>query len=104
VVPIRVEALGEPDVVAGETSTLNLSGGGVLVRDLWRLPLGIDVQIELVVDPEAPPIRALARVVRDGGPERKGLRFEDLSPQDSERLMRFVREKERAALRISRGR
>jgi c-di-GMP-binding flagellar brake protein YcgR len=104
VVPIRVEALGAPGVVAGETSTLNLSGGGVLVRDPWRLPLGIDVQIELVVDPEAPPIRALARVVRDGGPERKGLRFEDLSAQDSERLMRFVREKERAALRISRGR
>ena len=104
VVPIRVEAIGEPDVVAGETSTLNLSGGGVLIRDLWRLPLGIDVRIELVVDPDAAPIRGLARVVRDGGPERKGLRFEDLSPQDSERLMRFVREKERAALRISRDR
>jgi c-di-GMP-binding flagellar brake protein YcgR len=103
VVPIRVEAIGEPDVVAGETSTLNLSGGGVLIRDPWRLPLGIDVRIEVLVDPDAAPICALARVVRDGGPERKGLRFEDLSPQDSERLMRFVREKERAALRISRG-
>jgi c-di-GMP-binding flagellar brake protein YcgR len=104
VVPIRVEVIGEPDVEGGETSTLNLSGGGVLIRDLWRLPLGIDVRIELLVDPEAAPVCALARVVRDGGPERKGLRFEDLSPQDSERLMRFVREKERAALRISRGR
>jgi c-di-GMP-binding flagellar brake protein YcgR len=103
VVPIRVEAIGEPDVLAGETSTLNLSGGGVLIRDPWRLPLGIDVRIEVLVDPAAPPIQALARVVRDGGPERKGLRFEDLSPQDSERLMRFVREKERAALRVSRG-
>jgi c-di-GMP-binding flagellar brake protein YcgR len=103
VVPIRVEATDEPDVVAGETSTLNLSGGGVLIRDPWRLPLGIDVRIELAVDTDAAPICALARVVRDGGPERKGLRFEDLSPQDSERLMRFVREKERAALRVSRG-
>ena len=103
VVPIRVEVIGEPDVAGGETSTLNLSGGGVLIRDPWRLPLGIDVKIELVVDPGAEPIRGLARVVRDGGPERMGLRFEDISPQDSERLMRFVREKERAALRISRG-
>lgn len=104
VLPIRVEVINEPDIVAGDTSTLNLSGGGVLIRDLWRLPLGLDVKLELLVDPDAPPIRALARVVRDGGPERRGLRFEDLSAQDSERLMRFVREKERAALRISRGR
>jgi c-di-GMP-binding flagellar brake protein YcgR len=103
VVPIRVEVIDEPDVQAGDTSTLNLSGGGVLIRDLWRLPLGIDVRIEVMVDPEGPPIHALARVVRDGGPERKGLRFEDLSLQDSERLMRFVREKERAALRVSTG-
>jgi PilZ domain len=104
VIPVRVEPVDEPSVEAGETSSLNLSGGGVLIRDPWRLPMGLDVRLELKVDPDAPPIRALARVVRDGGPERKGIRFQDLSPQDSERLMRFVREKERAALRISRGR
>jgi c-di-GMP-binding flagellar brake protein YcgR len=104
VIPVRVEPVDDPGVQAGETSSLNLSGGGVLICDPWRLPLGLDVRIELVVDPDAPPIRALARVVRDGGPERKGLRFEGLSPQDSERLMKFVRERERAALRVSRGR
>jgi c-di-GMP-binding flagellar brake protein YcgR len=95
VIPVRVEPL-EEGVEAGETASLNLSGGGVLIRDLWRL--------EMVIDRDQPPIRALARVVRDGGPEQKGLRFEDLAPQDSERLMRFVRERERAELRISRGR
>jgi hypothetical protein len=104
VIPVRVEPIDAPDVQAGETSTLNLSGGGVLIRDPWRLPMGLDVRLELTVDPHAPPVRALARVVRDGGPEHKGLRFEDLTSQDSERLMRFVREKERAALRVSRGR
>ena len=104
VIPVNVEPVDAPGVVAGETSSLNLSGGGVLIRDPWRLPMGIDVRLELKVDPDQPPVHALARVVRDGGPERKGLRFEDLSTQDSERLMRFVREKERAALRISRGR
>jgi c-di-GMP-binding flagellar brake protein YcgR len=104
VIPVRVEPVEARDVVAGETSSLNLSGGGVLVRDPWRLPLGLDVRLELVVDPAQPPVRALGRVVRDDGTERKGIRFDDLSPQDSERLMRFVREKERAALRISRDR
>jgi c-di-GMP-binding flagellar brake protein YcgR len=104
VVPIRLEPVEAPDVAAGETSTLNLSGGGVLIRDPWRLPLGIDARIEIVIEPTQPPVRALARVVRDAGPERKGMRFDDIEPQDSERLMRYVRERERAELRMARGR
>ena len=104
VVPVRVEPIDEPDVEAGETSSLNLSGGGVLIRDVWRLPLGIDARLEIVIDPAQPPVRALARVVRDAGPDRKGLRFEDIDSRDTERLMRFVRERERAELRMSRGR
>jgi len=93
VVPIRVEPVDEPDVEAGETMTLNLSGGGVLINDPWRLPLGIDTRVEITIEPSQPPVRALARVVRDAGPERRGLRFDDIEPQDSERLMRYVRER-----------
>lgn len=104
VVPIRVEPVDEPDLKAGDTMTLNLSGGGVLINDPWRLPLGIDARVEIVIEPSQPPVRALARVVRDAGPERKGLRFDDIEPQDSERLMRFVRERELAELRRARGR
>jgi c-di-GMP-binding flagellar brake protein YcgR len=104
VVPIRVELVDEPDIEAGETMTLNLSGGGVLINDPWRLPMGIDARVEIVIEPGQPPVRALARVVRDAGPERKGLRFDDIEPQDSERLMRYVRERERAELRMARGR
>ena len=104
VVPIRIDLPGEPDIPGGETSTLNLSGGGVLINDPWRLPLGIDTRVEITIEPSQPPVRALARVVRDAGPERKGLRFDDIEPQDSERLMRYVRERERAELRMARGR
>jgi hypothetical protein len=104
VVPVLVALIDEPGIQAGETSSLNVSGGGVLIRDPWRLPLGVDAKIEILIDPSQPPIRALARVVRDAGPEEKGLRFDDIEAQDSERLMRFVRERERAELRISRGR
>ena len=114
VVPIRVQHIdtqptssagtGEPDVEAGETMTLNLSGGGVLINDPWRLPLGVDTRVEITIEPSQPPVRALARVVRDAGPEQKGLRFDDIEPQDSERLMRYVRERERAELRMARGR
>lgn len=103
VVPVRVEPIDAPDVPAGETSSLNLSGGGILILDPWRLPLGIDARIEIVIDPAQPPVRALARVVRDAGTEHRGLRFEDIDSQDTERLMRFVRERERAELRMARG-
>ena len=106
VVPIRVELVDAPDVEIGngQTQTLNLSGGGVLINDPWRLPLGVDVRIEITIEASQPPVRALARVVRDAGAERRGLRFDDIEPQDSERLMRYVRERERAELRMARGR
>ena len=106
VVPIRVQLVDEPDVDVGtgETQTLNLSGGGVLINDPWRLPLGVDARIEITIEATQPPVRALARVVRDAGPDRRGLRFDDIEPQDSERLMRYVRERERAELRMARGR
>ena len=102
-VPIRVNAIGDSIDTSGDSNTLNISGGGVLIKDKWRLPLGLDVRIEIVIDPDQPPVRALARVVRDVGADQKGLRFDDLARDDSERLMKFVRERERAALRISRG-
>jgi c-di-GMP-binding flagellar brake protein YcgR len=103
-VPVRLTPVDDRTITAGETTSLNISGGGVLIRDVWRLPLGLDVRVELVIDPAQPPVRALARVVRDGGPDQKGLRFEDVAPPDAERLMRFVRERERHELRVSRGR
>jgi PilZ domain len=101
-VPVRVKVLDGGMATPGETSSLNISGGGILIRDTWHLPLGVDARIEIVIDAGQPPVRALARVVRDVGTDQKGLRFEDLARDDSERLMKFVRERERAALRISR--
>jgi c-di-GMP-binding flagellar brake protein YcgR len=103
-VPVHLTPVDDKTIAAGQTTSLNISGGGVLIRDVWRLPLGLDVRIELVIDPAQPPVRALARVVRDGGPDQKGLRFEDVAPPDAERLMRFVRERERHELRVARGR
>src|SRR5919201_131186 len=52
--PISVKGVDEP--VGGDTQTLNISGGGVLVKDLWNMPLGIDVRIELQAEPGAEPI------------------------------------------------
>lgn len=102
ILPIKVKGIDEP--VDGETQTLNISGGGVLVKDKWNMPLGIDVRIELLPEPGAQPICALGRVVRVAGPDEKGIRIDSISREDEERLVRLVRERELQALRMARGR
>jgi hypothetical protein len=99
--PITIKGVDEP--VGGDTVTLNISGGGVLVKDLWRMPLGIDVRIELEAEPGV-KISALGRVVREPAQDQKGIRIDSIAREDSERLVRLVRERELAALRMSRGR
>jgi hypothetical protein len=99
--PITVKAIDEP--VGGDTVTLNISGGGVLVKDPWRMPLGTDVRIELEVEPGL-KISALGRVVREPATDQKGIRIDSIGREDSERLVRLVRERELAALRMARGR
>jgi hypothetical protein len=102
ILPIRIKGVDEP--IEGETQTLNVSGGGVLVKDKWNMPLGIDVRIELRPEGGSEPIRALGRVVRVASPEEKGIRIDSISREDEERLVRLVRERELSALRMSRGR
>jgi hypothetical protein len=99
--PIAVKGIDEP--VGGDTVTLNISGGGILVKDPWNMPLGIDVRIELEVEPGS-KIQALGRVVREPARDQKGIRIDSISRDDSERLVRLVRDRELAALRMSRGR
>lgn len=103
VVPIDVKVLDDA-AAGGRTNTLNVSGGGVLIADPWRLALGLDVRIEIEPTPGEPPIRALGRVVREAATDQKGIRIDDLSREDEDRLVKFIRERERAALRTGRNR
>jgi c-di-GMP-binding flagellar brake protein YcgR len=98
VVPVSVRGIDQD--LGGDTHTLNVSGGGILITDPWQLPIGTDVRVELEVEPGAPPVRALGRVVREPAPDRRGVRIDDISRADEERLVRFVRDRERAALRM----
>lgn len=95
---------GIDENVGGETVTLNISGGGVLVKDPWRMPLGLDVRIELEVEAGTPPIKAMGRVVREPAADQKGIRIDSIAREDGERLVKLVRDRELAALRMSRGR
>jgi c-di-GMP-binding flagellar brake protein YcgR len=102
VVPISVRGIEED--LGGDTHTLNVSGGGILISDPWGLPVGLDVRIELEVEAGTAPVRALGRVVREPAADRRGVRIDDIARDDEERLVRFVRERERAALRTGRDR
>jgi c-di-GMP-binding flagellar brake protein YcgR len=103
IVPINVKVLDDA-ASGGKTTTLNVSGGGVLITDPWHLALGLDVRVEIEPAPGEEPIRGLGRVVRDAGPEQKGIRIDDMSREDEDRLIKFIRERERAALRTGRNR
>jgi hypothetical protein len=100
--PVTVKGIDEP--VGGDTVTLNISGGGILIKDPWRMPLGIDVRIEVEIEPGAAGITALGRIVREPAADQKGIRIDSIARQDEERLVRLVRERELAALRMARGR
>jgi hypothetical protein len=100
---LEVTVNGIDEAVGGETSTLDVSGSGIRITDKWRLPLGIDVRVELKL-PGGPPLCALGRVVRGGSEEdQKGIRLDGVSRADEDRLMRYIRDREVQALRASRG-
>jgi hypothetical protein len=87
-----------------QTVSVNISVGGVLIKDPLPMPLGTDVRVELDVESGGEPVHALGRIVRDAGQGLRGIRIDDMGREDEERLMRFVRERERAELRMARGR
>jgi PilZ domain len=98
-VPVEVRGIDEP--LGGETTTLDVSGGGIRISDPWTLPLGLDVRVELSL-PDGEPVCALGRVVRAAAEGEKGISFEDLARPDEDRLIRFIRERERQAMRAAR--
>jgi hypothetical protein len=83
-----------------KTTSLNLSTTGVLVRA--ELPMGTRVRVELELEPAEPPVVLTGRIVREERDE-KGVCIDDISRLDQNRLNRFITEKQRAELRMSRG-
>jgi c-di-GMP-binding flagellar brake protein YcgR len=99
-VTINVRGVDEP--LGGETVTMDISGSGVRISDPWSLPLGLDVRVELHL-PAGPPVTALGRVVRAAAENEKGIAIEGLGRADEDRLIRFIRERERQAMKTARS-
>ena len=84
------------------TTSLNVSTTGVLVRDPLELPLGTKVRVALDLEHGAEPVVLTGEVVRAVNDE-KGVRIDDMSRADQQRLSRYITEKQRAELRMGRG-
>lgn len=101
VMPLHV-TITDPVRGVAQTTTLNVSGGGLLVHDPFGLPFGAQVDIELELAPGSAKIQARGTVVREAGPEAKGVQIDAIGADDRERLVRYVLERERMALRVAR--
>lgn len=99
VVPVDVR-FEDPSLQLAATVTLNLSGGGALIRDPVGVPLGTPVWLEVHLDSE--PIRAQGTVVRKTSDGAKGVQIEAIADADRERIVRFVTERQRSHLRLRR--
>jgi PilZ domain len=84
-----------------KTTSLNLSTTGLLVRAV-DLPLGARVRVELEIEPGEPPLVVAGAVVREERDER-GICIEEISGPDQNRLSRYITEKQRAELRMTRA-
>jgi hypothetical protein len=98
---VTIRLRGIDEAIGGETTTIDVSGSGVRVADPWKLPLGLDVRMELLLPDGS--VHALGRVVRVAAENEKGISIEDLGRADEDRLIRFIRDRELQALRAARA-
>jgi len=84
----------------GETTTLNVSTAGILLRAPFLLEPGTLVDLRLELAPGSPPLELRGRVVRTGA--QTGVGIDRIETADETRLMRFVTERERLAARLRR--
>jgi len=105
----RVEAYAPLTIVTREesprtleTSSHDLSAGGMLIADPIEIPAETVIDIQIKIDPGAPVI-AIGRVIRNTGDKRTAVQIVDIAPGDRQQLMRYITERQRAALRVAGG-
>ncbi len=97
---VEVEADGNDGAV--KTHAVDVSGGGMLLSAADGLELGAQIRFRLELEDEL-PIEGRARVVRADGGEQRGVVFEEIDEADRQRLIRFIFDRQRAALARTRG-
>ena len=101
----RVVFVDAEDNVIADTITINLSGGGMLVRRPASAVLEGELFFDLYLGDlgDEGRISGTARVIRHVGVEETAMGFSDIGHKDRERLIHFIFDKQRHALAVTRG-
>jgi hypothetical protein len=85
-----------------ETNSIDLSAGGMLIADPVEIPAETVIDIQIKLDPGT-PLRAVGRVIRNTGDKKTAVQIVEISQSDRQQLMRYITERQRAALRVAGG-
>jgi len=100
--PLRIVTREAPPRTL-ETSSHDVSGGGMLIADPIEIPAETELDIQITVGPGA-PVCAVGRVIRNTGDKRTAVKIIDMANGDRQALLRYITERQRAALRVAAGR
>jgi hypothetical protein len=99
--PLRI-VTREPSPRTLETSSHDLSGGGMLIADPLQIPAETMLDLQVTVGP-GDPVVCVGRVIRNTGDKRTAVQILEIGQADRQALMRYITERQRAALRVAGG-
>ena len=88
--------LDDPDAVAQSGFTINISGGGLLVRGCTRVNVDDRLRADMLLEPRGPRIVAECRVVRVTPEGHVAVQFTEVAETDRDILVDFAYMLERA--------
>jgi hypothetical protein len=101
VVPVKYQPRGEMSPVR-DAHALNVSGGGFLLAPPHEVGLGVHTRFWIELSDGEDPVSALGTAVRQSESGAMGIRFDDISEPDRERLVRWVFAQERLSRQVTR--
>lgn len=101
VAPVKYQPRGETSPVR-DAHALNISGGGFLLAPPHEVALGVHTRFWLELSDGGDPVSALGTAVRQSESGAMGIRFDDISENDRDRLVRWVFAQERLSRQITR--
>jgi CheY-like chemotaxis protein len=93
---VETSAGGDPAPIMA--TAMNLSVSGMLLETPNALAVGDDLHLQFRLPELDELVKATARVVRQAGPRRFGLEFEDINAQGAESIRRYVAQTSSAGL------
>ena len=86
-----------------DTHAVNISGGGMLVAAKGDLTPGTELKFSLTLSSKQPPVTGIGEIVRTSEARQLAVAFRQISDLDRDRLIRFLFDRQRRALALTRG-